>query len=230
MCFCTNDTIEIRNKIYDGRKSLEYAYLSLGNIELNCTLDNSVINADTLTLSGTVHQASSFLKNGKVVAYNIDKNTFKETITDANGNFTFDSLAIGNYVIKAIPNNGENYLTTFFPNKSDSLSAVKINLDADITSVDIFMNSITGIDNTNGGGVITKPNPFENQLFVEVLENTSTGIQASISNAVGDVITQLSIPANENEFSINTTELPSGFYFLKVETGTKVLVHKVLKR
>ncbi len=185
---------------------------------------------DTLTLSGTVHQASSYLKNGKVVAYNIDKNTFKETITDANGNFTFDSLAIGNYVIKAIPNNGENYLTTFFPNKSDSLSAVKINLDADITSVDIFMNSITGIDNTIGGGVITKPNPFENQLFVKVLENTSTGIQASISNAVGDVITQLSIPANENEFSINTTELPSGFYFLKVETGTKVLVQKVLKQ
>ena len=36
--------------------------------------------------------------------------------------------------------------------------------------------------------------------------------------------------ANENEFSINTTELPSGFYFLKVETGTKVLVQKVLKQ
>lgn len=185
---------------------------------------------DTLTLSGIVHQATSFLKNGKVLAYNIDKNTYNETITDANGNFTFDSLATGNYVIKAIPNNGEKYLTTFFPNKSDSLSAVKINLDADISSVDIFMNSITGIDNTIGGGVITKPNPFENQLFVKVLENTSTGIQASISNAVGDVITQLSIPANENEFSINTTELPSGFYFLKVETGTKVLVQKVLKQ
>lgn len=230
MCFCTNDTIEIRKRIYDGRNYLEYAYLTLGNIELDCRLDDNVSVADYLTLSGTVHQTTSFLKNGKVIVYNIDNNSFKQTNTDSDGNFVFDSLSEGNYIIKAIPNVGDNYLTTYFPNKSDSLNAFKINLDGDISSVDIFMNTITGIDIVESSNFNIKPNPFDNQIVVSVGENIKSEIKVTLLNSTGDNILNLIISEQDREFAIDSSNIPSGFYFLKLESKDMTIVEKVLKR
>lgn len=72
------------------------------------------------------------------------------------------------------------------------------------------------------------PNPFSNSLVIDTA-NISGLVSFTLYNANGSIVTQRSFDSGIKEF-INTSSLPSGFYFYKIENGTKSNSGKLIKK
>jgi len=70
------------------------------------------------------------------------------------------------------------------------------------------------------------PNPVQNILHLDWLIETNETMQVDLFNAVSN--RQMSITMGMEDNEINVSELEPGYYFLRVETGRKVQIQKVL--
>jgi len=133
------------------------------------------------------------------------------TYTDADGNFNFSSLPLGNYQVH--PN-----ITgiTAFP--------VEVVLDPENTHTTVIMtivgNTITGITEKPSSHVIRTlyPNPVISEIELTVKNGIEGRLNATVLDAYGrNVIQQLLGNAGETEsFRIDVESLAPGLYFLRV--------------
>ncbi|MGB0839883.1 MAG: GEVED domain-containing protein [Chitinophagales bacterium] len=101
----------------------------------------------------------------------------------------------------------------------------------------IFLNTaVLGIETTDNDLTVSlSPNPFKEQLMIQVQANNLTSesdYQFQLIDATGRVVRSLvgTNAAQAQNLSINTANLPSGIYFLQMQDATKVLMsQKVVK-
>ena len=74
--------------------------------------------------------------------------------------------------------------------------------------------------------ISTYPNPFQNELVVE-LQDLEGSAQLKLFNLVGNIQLQQQVEAGS--VRLDVSDLPSGTYYLRIETGSQTLVRRVVK-
>jgi hypothetical protein len=71
------------------------------------------------------------------------------------------------------------------------------------------------------------PNPFTNEITIEYPGTEPFTIE--ILNSVGQKVFENNVPT-QNRFQVNLSAFPAGMYFVKVTSGKKVMVQKIIRR
>ena len=110
---------------------------------------NQIISADTLSISGKVHQGPTFTAEGIVMAINLNTSKSRISKVSGNGSFKVDSLSKGTYVLYAVPNpvSIPGYASTYYVNKLKLNDAVTLNLIGHIKETDIYLIPISKKEN-----------------------------------------------------------------------------------
>lgn len=88
---------------------------------------------------------------------------------------------------------------------------------------------VTSINETIAGSIQVYPNPFKEELFVRI-ESELEEITIDITDVVGKEIMHKSYLSGNGVGQINTSQLFSGIYFLKIRKGNKTIaVQKIIK-
>lgn len=147
---------------------------------------------------------------GALAGATISINNLAEVlITNGSGVASID-LQDGNYSYTISYNNHYTSSGTFVVNGSTQ-------------TINIFLQTLD-VDSNLGESLVVYPNPFNNELFIDGLNN----IQVSIHNLIGNTIITTDKPSGN--FRIDTEALPKGIYFLSTidKTGKKA-VRKLIK-
>ncbi len=86
--------------------------------------------------------------------------------------------------------------------------------DSKTITINVASNSVDEIDNSN---ISIFPNPANNELFIAIKGNNYTNTFVSIMNMTGQIIYSQTTSSNDN-VGIDISAIPSGIYFIKVET------------
>lgn len=81
-------------------------------------------------------------------------------------------------------------------------------------------------------GLEVYPNPFLNATAVRFELYHSTNVKITLHNPAGQLILKLSkglLQAGWHEVSLNAHQLPSGLYFLRIQSGEKSVTRKLVK-
>lgn len=168
------------------------------------------------SIAGIVHEANGFMNTGIVEAIEVNTKQTYLTTSDNEGNFFLDSLAKGNYILRAIPS-GNAFNTTYYPNASVEADAYVLNLKGQITDIDIYLNTITGIeDGQSTSRLLISPNPFTDRLEIK---NYSQELE--ITDITGAAIFKGKI----QDGTIDTGNWNAGMYLLKIKGS----VYKIMK-
>lgn len=90
----------------------------------------------------------------------------------------------------------------------------------------IIVSSVTSITPINDTPTVSLyPNPFSNHITLE----TSTINTISIYNVAGQKIKSLEVKKGEIKIELDTTEFPSGAYFMKLNSDTNVTTKQIIK-
>jgi uncharacterized delta-60 repeat protein len=94
------------------------------------------------------------------------------------------------------------------------------------------INDVGISEEANNGGIITYPNPFNDDLTL-VLENIKTGnIKISIVNVAGQLVFSEEFNTHNTSYikQINMKEQSKGIYYLQVITNDRVINKKIVKQ
>jgi len=94
------------------------------------------------------------------------------------------------------------------------LNSTKTNLSSEVSIVD-----------KSFGTLAVYPNPFNQTITVENLENAT---QITISNILGQTV--LAIPVTNASMVINTADLEKGIYIITAKNGNKVFTNRIVKQ
>lgn len=226
--FTVNEKLTGLNAIQMGGNSAGW-----GKRTLTANFNDYVIyepNCSSHSISGVVHQGNSYLNGGKITAINTVTKKIFSTYTNKDGTFKFDSLEEGNYKIKALAFDGEDYFSTYYPNTIDSSKADILVLVGSINDLDLQMESKSNFENISVQDLIkVGPNPFDDELNLKLLLNKAKNAEICLLNSYGQVI--LNFDTKNIELStINTKNLKSGMYFLKIKVDSSTKVINVFKQ
>lgn len=80
-----------------------------------------------------------------------------------------------------------------------------------------------------GNDVNLAPNPFTNALNIALKSPSESNTDIMLLRSDGQLIYTGQIPPGQTDYNIDTATLPTGFYFLRVQSGDQVQVLKVVK-
>jgi hypothetical protein len=80
----------------------------------------------------------------------------------------------------------------------------------------------------NGEHLLLYPNPSNNQLILDGLDETSSGM-INIYNMNMQLIFNKNINTNKKTLTLNFSDLPSGIYFIEYETKDYQIMKKWVK-
>lgn len=207
---------------------VQYKYPCYNPVYIPSTLP---LSPDTLKISGTVHygKLDNKEKNAQVIAYNLDNQNIYSTYTDSLGQFEFDSLSIGKYILKTISST-PNHTETFYPATTDSVQSSILDLQGNISGIDIIIDIETGISNdTEDNEIKVYPNPFDNLLHIRNFNKNINYNKISIENSLGDVKLEFNQADETSEIILDLNILPAGVYFLNLETIDSKIIRKIIK-
>ncbi|MEY3450552.1 MAG: hypothetical protein RL711_377, partial [Bacteroidota bacterium] len=192
------------------------------------------INTDTLSISGKIHYNNSQTLNTTIYLLNITKNKIYTVQADSSGHFKISSLASGNYILKAVPYNQNNYKTTFYPNLLDSISSPLLTLGGTITAIDLYLIKNSNLTAPTISTAITVfPNPFMDELHIykpsQLNGNDLSITKINIYNQLSEIVYTNNIQCQHNNFDINLSFLKSGLYIIQIETNLGVFIKKIIK-
>lgn len=192
------------------------------------------INTDTLSISGKIHYNNSQTLNTTIYLLNITKNKIYTVQADSSGHFKISSLASGNYILKAVPYNQNNYKTTFYPNLLDSISSPLLTLGGTITAIDLYLIKNSNLTAPTISTAITVfPNPFKDELHIykpsQLNGNDLSITKINIYNQLSEIVYTNNIQCQHNNFDINLSFLKSGLYIIQIETNLGVFIKKIIK-
>ena len=216
------------------------AYLGLGSSDyITPTYEKDIwglsfpVSSVPLSISGKIHQENTFLKNGQVVAHNVTYGTAFVTNTDTLGNFNFPSVTTGKYILDALPNKGERYNQTFYPNTTDLLKADTLTLGSSISEIDLYMNS-SKTDSDSSESIFHEfnvyPNPCGNTLKVISSNKDIEFEKIHIMNITGGIQEEIFFNDTKNSCDLQMDHVEQGMYILQIETQNGTFLKKITKQ
>ena len=205
-------------------------------------IPEQIIESGAITISGTLSELideDDLIKARPIVNVNGNVNLSKSTISKSDGwvliktiqttdgHFSFGNLSEGDYRITAdIPgfNPGtfefhainENRTINFFVNQTDKTITPESEPDP---------GTVTELPLWQAANLKVYPNPMTDQLYVSGLEGIYT---VKIINILGQLV--YSATGSSTELSLNIGHLPSGMYFLRIESKLKTTTRKIIKQ
>jgi|GEM_PF-2698137 len=86
------------------------------------------------------------------------------------------------------------------------------------------------INNSNGNNLNVYPNPFTNNISIQMPSNTAKSVDVEIVDITGKIIYSENVLTNSlNEVNVNTNALTKGIYILKVLNDNQVFTKKIIK-
>ena len=96
-----------------------------------------------------------------------------------------------------------------------------------IDDVSVTLNNQNGVLNyTEDKKVNIFPNPANNYLSVEIIDNTNDYYIMTLFNIIGEE--KLTLKTISTKTTINTTEFDNGIYFLKIRNGKNEITRKII--
>lgn len=184
------------------------------------------------SISGRVHQDLLFLQKGKIIAYNLTTKRKYSVLTNAMGEFLFNSLPQGKYILKAIANPEDKFDNTFYPNKVDSLKSVMLTLGSTISEIDLFMHATktdTRPDESTFGSFDIYPNPFEKLINIISLHKDAVLRSIQVSDIMGNIQQEIVFDYMVNSYELHMENSKPGIYILKIESSAGLYIKKITK-
>ena len=115
---------------------------------------------------------------------------------------------------------------SFTPSSNGSYAVIVTQgLCSDTSNCSII--STVGInENTIANDLSIYPNPFSNELFIEINEKTDKVYELEFINTLGEVVFKDNIKQNT---LINTTQFAAGVYFIKIKNAKEIEFKKLIK-
>lgn len=73
------------------------------------------------------------------------------------------------------------------------------------------------------------PNPFSQNINVSVTASDTETVNIELLNANGQILRRQTYVGNQDKFPFQTQEVPLGCYFLRIQAGDRVYLHRVVK-
>lgn len=190
--------------------------------DISVTSPSIVVNPSILAFSdGIVGTAS----DPQIVT--ITGNELLDSITvAANLPFNISSDGVSWDTTCMLNSNGGNLYVRFYPQGSGAKSDVIQLTSTGITEKIALHGAITGIEDITKAGISAYPNPFSDELIIELIGGGET---LSVVNAIGYENYSVNIPKGSNQLSIPTSKWSRGVYFVRVKQNNVIKVLKVVK-
>ena len=183
-----------------------------GKISGNIFFETYGIKDSVLAEIGSkINTLNTIANNTPVILYNSANEPVAWTMTDTNGYYVFENIALGTYKVVA---ETAAAIAEYVVVLTDNNSAINADLLLKSQQIDTGFNSVES--------VVTDiyPNPVEVNLFIDVSDDTAVGIY----NVLGKLV------YNENlKYGVNKLDLRyigRGIYFVKVGNSTYKIVKK----
>ena len=157
-----------------------------------------------------------------------DNNWFAQTVTDANGEYSFVGVGTGNYeIVIDIP----GYLQTSTYNFSvSSISSDQIGLDFLIDDNMIFTTNLLELDAPQLAKLSLYPNPTNGELNIELPINLENA-KLLIFDQMGQVVLEETLnTTNGKLFTTNINHLTSGVYVVRLLDNNNTSESRLIKR
>ncbi len=97
-----------------------------------------------------------------------------------------------------------------------------------LTSLDTDCSPVSTLELNSTLNLNIEPTIFKNELTIECPENLKEG-RVKVYNIYGHLIERLSLPENQNQIRINTSEWKAGSYFISLESKDQTITRKAMK-
>jgi hypothetical protein len=78
--------------------------------------------------------------------------------------------------------------------------------------------------------IVSYPNPFNNELTIEIKNNKNTQLGIELNDVLGRTMFKIQGAKNQSSFKINCSELAKGLYFYRIlESMENIGTGKVVK-
>jgi len=145
----------------------------------------------------------------------------QQTVTDASGNYTFNSLPLGTYVVHP---ELINYLSTDYTGITISTGApsataadfVQHTISHTITPVATGISTLT----TSGSSVSVFPNPTTGNLNIQWYETTTENVVVGVTDVAGRVVLSKSVKMTEGSGTsrFDLSGLSNGIYLINIKS------------
>jgi para-nitrobenzyl esterase len=197
--------------------------------------DTSIKIRGVLNYSGALHDASWLDESDPpFISFHEDEDPtvpykggyaqiFGQDIIYLNGSFVMDSAAKANGVISELNTINSNTHVGYFLNPEKTTEVIDASA---LFMYEMICSETADIEDINEPKLFTlSPNPFRNTLRVQL----PADLRASISLLDTRGVAVFDATQVSGDYSIRTSELTAGVYFLKVAVNGQVSSHKVLK-
>jgi len=156
--------------------------------------------------------------------------TYRDTVHLAAGCYNFELYDSGEEGLSFWANTGQgNGSLTFTKIKPPS---VLVAFQADFGTSIIYnftVSSGTGFQELNNGGLDFDlyPNPATDKFTLSALSASKKEKDVRIYSAVGELVYECHVPATVDQYTINTSSLVSGFYFVEISNTDGTVVKKL---
>ena len=176
-----------------------------------------IINGGTFIINGQIANAGKSINPADQEVFLLDNqnNPVRWTITDANGNFSFDSLPAGTYGVNPVITGLTTYPYYIVLNENTSPAFVKMIISGLIITANDEQKTIKQLFKIY-------PNPASEIITIET-DGNSDSYQVEIISISGKLLYSQSL-SNTNS-TIDISDLPSGLYLVKI-TGNKGNVYQ----
>ncbi len=189
--------------------------LNLGQaqVQFDIQLESyTILKGGNLTINGQLLNSGKSLNPAKqeVLLLNNQNNPVRWTFTDMAGNYSFDSLPVGNYRVNPVISGLNSYASNVDLNENTSPAFVKMFISGQI---------ITGNEQLHIASNQVKifPNPAHDNLTVE-LNGSSEVYTAEIINTSGKILKTTRLTDGSNTIYISS--FSAGLYLIRI-TDTK---------
>lgn len=164
------------------------------------------------------------LENVSVLLLTDADEPITHTVTDANGEFTFPSLAYGTYkiVVEVLGKEQGIKFVTLSPDSQGANVYFEVN-ETFVTKVE---------DVLNGASLKVYPNPVTEIMNVQVEMKTTVLLNISVTNLLGKTLISENKELTEGiqDLNVNLKDLPAGIYFLNLSDGQDIISRKIMKQ
>ncbi|MFK7947986.1 MAG: PKD domain-containing protein [Saprospiraceae bacterium] len=161
-----------------------------------------------------------------VLLLDANNNAVTHTVTNADGEYSFENIAMGTYNVHV-----EEVGKITYPANITVDGANMNHTDVHFTVHD-NMVTLTGayaVSNVEDFQVF--PNPVRNTANIQLELTESMNLTMTVTNLMGqEFINQpLNLNAGDNSFQVEMSELPTGLYMVSLKSETDVITYKIQK-
>jgi hypothetical protein len=178
------------------------------------------VNSGEGVISGNVTSIGTreAMENVEVLLMNESMEPYTYARSDENGDFSFEELAFGNYMIYAelMGVNTTPVMITLHEDQSEAWVEVRVagNEASYTLSIPESLKQLTGFSQVY-------PNPARDMASVEITSESSLELDMRLFNQLGQPAwsTTVDLAAGTHRITIPAGQLPSGFYYLQATTS-----------